>query len=63
MSEPKFTLQAILDYARGVPTSPEFDLAVIEFLELPDSQQKALLFRAVVDLSAQLNWIVSELKK
>jgi ribosome-associated protein YbcJ (S4-like RNA binding protein) len=63
MSEPKITLQQILKQVAEKPTSPEFELALVEFLELSDSEQKAILFRGLVDTGGQINWILAELRK
>lgn len=63
MSEPKITLAQIIAHVRARPTSPDMDLAELEFLDLPDSEQKSLLFRELVDISSKVNWIVAELQK
>lgn len=63
MSKPKKTLQDVLREVEQRPTTPEYDLALIEFLELSDAQQKSVLFRQIVDLGSQLNWIIAELRK
>jgi hypothetical protein len=63
MSKPKITLQQILKQVADNPTSPEFELALVEFLEFSDSEQKAILFRAIVDTGGQINWIIAELRK
>lgn len=63
MSEPKITLAQVLEKARSLPTSPELELAVMDFLELPDNEQKVVLFRAIVQLSAQMDWIIKRLSE
>lgn len=61
MSEPKFTLAQIMKSMRDQPTTPEQDLALVEFLELSDAEQKSLIFTALVQQGALLNWIRARL--
>ena len=62
MSDPKVTLKDIIAMVNARPTTPECELALIEFLDLSDSEQKALLFRELVNLSGQLNLITERLR-
>lgn len=63
MSEPKITLQQILDAARARPLSPELELAALDFQELPDSEQKDVLFKALCQVSAQVDWILAQFRQ
>jgi len=63
MSEPKITLQTIREMIEARPTTPEFDLALLEFLDLSDSEQKAMIFKELVNIGSQINCIVSRLKQ
>lgn len=62
MSDPKITLKTITDMVHARPTTPEFDLALLEFLDLSDSEQKALLFKELVNIGSQVNWLVNRLR-
>lgn len=62
MSDPKVTLKDIIAMVNARPTTPECELALIEFLDLSDSEQKALLFREIVNLNGQLNLITERLR-
>lgn len=63
MSEPRITLQHILEVVRARPTTPDAELAIVEFLELPDAEQKTLIFRELINIGAQLNWIGEQLRR
>lgn len=60
MSEPKITLQQILEASRARPTTPELELCVVEFMDLSPSEQNAILFREMCHLSASMNWILAQ---
>lgn len=63
MSEPKVTLAQIMEAVRARPTNPDGELAVLEFLDLADSEQKILLFRELCYQGSQINWIIAQLQK
>lgn len=63
MSEPKVTLAQVLEAMRARPVAPELEIAALDFQELPDSEQKDILFKALCHQGAQLNWIMAQLQK
>ncbi len=63
MTKPRITLQQVLDAARAEPASPEMELAALDFQELPDSEQKDILFRAICHQGAQINWLLAKFDK
>ncbi len=63
MSQPTITLKTIMEMVDARPTTPEFELALVEFLDLSDAEQKALIFKEIVHLSSQLSWIASRLRQ
>lgn len=62
MSKPNITLAQIIAQVRARPTNPDMEMAVIDFLDLSDSEQKILIFREIADLSGKMNWILERLK-
>lgn len=61
MNGPKVTLAQIIEQIRARGTTPELELALVEFLDLPDSEQKVLIFREIVNLSAKINYLLARL--
>lgn len=59
MTDPKVTLAKIIEAIHNRPTTSDLELALVEFLELSDSEQKALLFRELVHISSQVNFLMS----
>ena len=62
MSEPKITLQKVIEHARAQQTTPEFELAFVEFLELSDAEQKRLLFQQLVCAHSRIDWLEKKLQ-
>jgi len=62
MSEPKVTLAQILQAMRA-QTTPELELAIADFLDLPDAEQKIVLFRALVMDSARMDRLEAQMNK
>ena len=48
---------------RAHPLTAEGELIMIEFMELPDSEQKAILLRALIQHASNIDWLVAQLKK
>lgn len=63
MSKPNITLAQIIAQVRARPTNADMELAVIDFLDLSDSEQKTLIFREIADLSGKMNWLLERLGK
>lgn len=60
MSKPKITLEQILKTVRARPPNPELDLATVDFMDLPESEQRAILFRELCYQGGQINWIMAQ---
>lgn len=59
MSKSKVTLAKIIEAVNSRPTTVDLDLALIEFLELSNSEQKSLLFKELCNISSQMNFLMS----
>lgn len=62
MSRPKVTLAEILARQRARPMTPELELAIVDFLDLSDAEQKIVIFRGLVELSANVDWLLARLR-
>ncbi len=63
MAEPKLTLAKAIDDMRATPMSPEFEIALQDFLELPQPEQMSILFTGLCQASHNINWCVNVLKE
>lgn len=63
MSEAKVTLKQMMAIAAARPTTPELELAVLDFLDLSESEQRVLLFREMCHLSGNINWLLAQVRK
>ena len=63
MSEPRITLRQILDEVAKRPPNPDLELATVEFLDLPEAEQRAILFRELCWHGGQLNWLMAQFGK
>lgn len=62
MSGERTTMREIADAIHKQPLTPDGELALVEFLELADGEQKAIIFRTLAQQGAQLNEIIKYLK-
>lgn len=63
MSEPKVTLRMLMDAMQSRPSSPDLELAVVEFMDLSDAEQKNMIFRELCYQGGQINWLLAQLRK